>query len=88
MKKGKFIVLSGPDQTGKSTQVSLLVDFLTARGISVIRTREPGGTTEGDHIRMLLLDPSLSLSPKTELLLFLASREEHLNKDSSGTFGR
>lgn len=76
-----FITFEGPEGSGKSTQIKLLQQYLTGRGISVVVTREPGGTPAGDRIRSVLLDKDCgSLEPETELFLMLAQRSEHLRK--------
>ena len=77
MKKGKFIVLEGPDRCGKSTQAKMLVNHLIAQGKDVILTREPGGTPTAEKIRQIVLEPGLDVRPMTELLLYEASRAQH-----------
>lgn len=77
MKKGKFIVLEGPDRCGKSTQAKILVNHLIAQGKDVILTREPGGTETAEQIRQIVLRPGLDVRPMTELLLYEASRAQH-----------
>lgn len=77
MKKGKFIVLEGPDRCGKSTQAKMLVNYLIAQGKEVILTREPGGTETAEQIRQIVLQPGLDVRPMTELLLYEASRAQH-----------
>lgn len=74
--RGLFLTLEGVDGAGKSTHVQWLVDQLTARGIQVICTREPGGTTLGEKLRALLLHEPMSL--ECETLLMFAARAEHL----------
>lgn len=76
--KGRFITIEGIDGAGKSTQVDVIENTLRARGIEVIRTREPGGTPLSETIRQQLL--SVSMDPSTETLLFFAARAEHLAK--------
>lgn len=76
--KGFFLVLEGIDKCGKSTQVRLLHEFLTRKGIGVFLTREPGGTFLGEGIRHLLLDPAYSVTARAELLLYEASRAQHV----------
>jgi dTMP kinase len=72
-----FISLEGPDGGGKSTQARLLVDYLTGRGLTVLLTREPGGTPIGDQIRHTLMDlGNTGMDPRTEILLFSASRAQ------------
>jgi dTMP kinase len=72
-----FITLEGPDGGGKSTQARLLVEHLTARGLPALLTREPGGTPIGDQIRRTLMDlGNTGMDPRTEILLFSASRAQ------------
>ncbi len=75
--KGKFIVLDGPDGTGKSTQVEALVDFLKHKGVESITARDPGGTSIGEKIRHILLDnQNGEMSVRCETLLYMASRAQ------------
>ena len=72
-----FISLEGPDGGGKSTQALRLVEHLRAQGLEVLMTREPGGTAIGDQIRRVLTDlGNTPMHPRTELLLFSASRAQ------------
>lgn len=81
MKRGVFITLEGGEGAGKSTNVQWLADYLRARGKTVLVTREPGGTSVGEAIRGVLLDPELpSMHNDTELLLMFAARNEHLQR--------
>lgn len=76
-----FITFEGPDGSGKTTQSKLLHNELLQLKKPVIWTREPGGTQTGQKIRNLLLDnPSVKLSPETELFLFCADRAQHLTE--------
>jgi dTMP kinase len=77
--KGVFVTFEGGEGAGKSTQVQLLRQHLEARGRRVVPLREPGGTPLGEELRKLLLN-SQSLSPRTELMLFLAARSELVQK--------
>lgn len=77
MKKGKFIVLEGPDRCGKSTQAKLLVNHLIEQGQEVVLTREPGGTLTAERFRQLVLEPKLDIRPMAELFLYEASRAQH-----------
>lgn len=77
MKRGLFLVLEGPDKSGKSTQARRLVGALLSRGVKVLHTREPGGSGVAESIRSILLDPSLNVSPIAELMLYEASRAQH-----------
>jgi dTMP kinase len=76
-RRGRFIVLEGPDKCGKSTQAKLLARHLRRRGIRFIHTREPGGTGLAEAIRAVLLDPRHEVDPLAELLLYEASRAQH-----------
>ena len=71
-----LIVFEGPEGAGKSTQLRLLADWLAQRGHDVVAVREPGGTIVGDEIRRILLDPTSDIMPRSEALLFMASRAQ------------
>ena len=73
-----FVVLEGPDASGKSTQLRLLSRELSRHDIPHITTREPGGTRLGEELRRLLLDPGRDMRPLTEVLLMVADRHEHV----------
>ncbi|MFH1073970.1 MAG: dTMP kinase [Candidatus Firestonebacteria bacterium] len=74
-----FITFEGPEGSGKTTQIKLLVHYLKSRGISVVETREPGGSEIAEKIRELLLDPrNKKMAAPAELLLYLASRAQHI----------
>jgi dTMP kinase len=75
--KGRFVVLEGPDKSGKSTQAGMLVGRLNRLKIPVVHTREPGGTTFAEAIRRILLDPKHEVDPIAELLLYEAARAQH-----------
>lgn len=78
--RGRFITIEGIEGAGKSTQVRLLADALTAAGVAVLVTREPGGSPEAEAIRRLLLQGAMHRwSPLTEALLHYAARREHLD---------
>jgi dTMP kinase len=74
--RGRLIVFEGAEGAGKTTQLRLLAERLTANGVKCIAVREPGGTPVGDVIRDLLLDPEANIAPEAEALLFMASRAE------------
>jgi dTMP kinase len=75
--RGAFIVLDGPDGSGKSTQFRRLCDALRAAGLEVVETREPGGTAVGERIREVLLDPVHGdMTVRCEMLLYMASRAQ------------
>lgn len=77
---GSFIVFEGGEGTGKSTQVTVLVERLRLSGYDVVATREPGGSAISESIRNLILqDGSAGMSPRCEALLFAAARAEHVS---------
>src|SRR3989338_2612786 len=81
MADGKFITFEGIEGCGKTTQIKLLNEYLQGKGFKTILTREPGGTTIGDKIRQILLDPAnKKMHPLTELLLYGASRAQHVEE--------
>ena len=72
-----FITFEGPEGSGKTTQIPQLQEFLTKVGYRVFCTREPGGTLIGDQIReVLLANKNTEMHPRTEILLFQASRAQ------------
>ncbi|MEJ2220312.1 MAG: dTMP kinase [Desulfobacterales bacterium] len=76
-----FITLEGIEGSGKTTQISRLVELFEDRGIECVTTRQPGGTLIGENIRSILLDPANSgLAPLAELLLYLADRAQHIHE--------
>ncbi|UCG43491.1 MAG: dTMP kinase [candidate division WOR-3 bacterium] len=79
--RGVFITFEGVEGSGKSTQAKLLARNLERRGIGCILSREPGGTGIGESIRSVLLDPdNSSMDARTELFLYLASRNQHVRE--------
>jgi dTMP kinase len=79
--RGRFITFEGLDGTGKSTQIEKLAKALRARGVSVIVTREPGGTPTGEKIRHVILDSATTgLAPMAEMALMFASRTQHIHE--------
>ncbi len=77
MKKGLFISFEGGDGSGKTTQIGLLHDYLTGKGIDVITLREPGGVVISEKIRDIILDKQYTdMDPVTEMLLYAASRSQ------------
>lgn len=74
-----FITLEGPEGSGKSSQLPALADFVRGAGYDVVVTREPGGTAVGDQIREVLMNlKNVAIVPRTEVLLFLAARAQHV----------
>ena len=79
--RGKFITFEGLDGTGKSTQIEKLAKALRARRLSVLMTREPGGTATGEKIRHVILDSATTqLSFMAEMALMFASRAQHIQE--------
>ncbi len=76
-----LIVFEGPEGAGKTTQLRMLTEWLTAKGERVSAVREPGGTPLGDEIRRLLLDPESDIVPRAESLLFMASRAQLVERE-------
>ena len=74
-----FITLEGPEGSGKTTAVEYAVKSLEAMGYQIVRTREPGGTPIAEEIRNVILDKANTMmDPRTEALLYAASRRQHL----------
>jgi dTMP kinase len=72
-----LITFEGSEGSGKSSQMKLLVDFLTGQGYPILHTREPGGTPIGDQVRNVIVNLSnTGMLPRTEILLFQASRAQ------------
>jgi dTMP kinase len=81
MNRGLFITFEGVDGCGKTTQIRLLASWLRERGREVVETVEPGGTDIGRAIRKILLDPAnAAIRPRTELLLYFASRAQNVDE--------
>ncbi len=79
--RGFFITLEGPDGAGKTTQALRLDEYLKQKGYSTLLTREPGGTSIGEQIRNVLLNPDNGkMDFKTEILLYAASRAQLLKE--------
>lgn len=79
MNRGKFITLEGTEGVGKSTNLTFVKDWLVARNIEVVVTREPGGTPLAEQIRQLLLAKrEESVDQTAELLLVFAARAQHI----------
>lgn len=79
--RGVLITFEGVEGSGKSTQALRLVRHLEEHGVDCLFSREPGGTGIGERIRDVLLDPANSrMDPRTELFLYLASRNQHVRE--------
>jgi dTMP kinase len=76
---GLFVAFEGVEGAGKGTQIRLAKEWLESQGIEVLVTREPGGTPVGEEVRRVLLDHETGrIEPRTEALLFAASRAQHV----------
>jgi dTMP kinase len=74
-----FVTLEGIEGVGKSTNLSFVAALLQARGLTVVTTREPGGTALGEQVRSWILDADHgALAPEVETLLMFAARAQHL----------
>ncbi len=72
-----FITFEGPEGSGKTSQIPSLAEFLREQGFRIFTTREPGGTVIGEQIRNVLTNlENTSMSPRTEIMLFLAARAQ------------
>lgn len=79
MVNGTLISFEGPEGAGKSSILEAILPLLEEKGIPYITTREPGGVDIAEKIRQVILDPDhTSMDVKTELLLYIASRRQHL----------
>lgn len=79
MQRGKFLTIEGTEGVGKSTNLAFVRDWLEAKGIEVVVTREPGGTPLAEEIRSLLLAKRDEAVDETaELLLVFAARAQHI----------
>jgi dTMP kinase len=76
MKRGHFVTIEGIDGAGKSSHLPAIADWLRERGLTVVETREPGGTPLGEQLREMILHQNMS--PLTELLAVFTARAEHL----------
>lgn len=80
MARGRFITLEGGEGAGKSVQRDRLADALSATGLEVVATREPGGSVNAEAVRALLLAHGSDWQPLSEALLHAAARSEHLSQ--------
>jgi dTMP kinase len=75
--RGLFVVLEGPDGSGKSVQARTLAERLRGRGLAVTLSREPGGTELGEQVRHIVNDPGpMPRGPKADVLLYSAARAQ------------
>ena len=79
MSKKPIIVFEGVEGSGKSYHLNHVCKYLKKKKISFIKLREPGGNTNSEKIRKLILDKKLKFNENTDLLLYLASRSENIS---------
>ena len=78
--EAKFITLEGIEGSGKTSSIKSITDLLDKKNISYVVTREPGGSSIGNELRSILLDPNTEISSEVELMLMLADRKDHVEK--------
>ena len=78
--EAKFITLEGIEGSGKTSSIKSINALLEQKKIDYINTREPGGSSIGEELREILLDPNTDISSEVELLLMLADRKDHVEK--------
>jgi len=76
IRRGFFVVLEGPEGSGKSTLVGPLAERMRASGVDPLVVREPGSTRAAEIARQALLDPEHPVGPLAELFLYLAARAD------------
>lgn len=81
MTQGLFISFEGPDGAGKTSVLQAILPQLADFGREIVTTREPGGVAIAEDIRSIILNPAnTAMDDKTELLLFIAARRQHLKE--------
>ena len=78
MSKKPIIVFEGIEGSGKSYHIKKVATYLKKKGISFLQIREPGGSTNSEKIRKILLDKRSKFNKNTDLLLYLSSRSENM----------
>ena len=78
--EAKFITLEGIEGSGKTSSIKSINALLEQKKIAYINTREPGGSSIGEELREILLDPNTDIPSEVELLLMLADRKDHVEK--------
>lgn len=78
MSKKPVIVFEGIESSGKSHHISKVSNYLNKKKIKYLKIREPGGSSNSEKIRRLILNNKSSFNQNTDLLLYLASRSENI----------
>ena len=79
MSKKPIIVFEGIEGSGKTHHISIVSNFLSKKGINYVKIREPGGSTNSEKIRKLILSNKSNFNKNTDLLLYMAARSENIN---------
>ena len=79
MSKKPIIVFEGIEGSGKTHHISIVSNFLSKKGINYVKIREPGGNTNSEIIRKLILSNKSNFNKNTDLLLYMAARSENIN---------
>ena len=79
MSRKPVIVFEGIEGSGKSHHLNKISKYLKKRKLSFIKIREPGGSSNSEKIRKLILNKKSNFNKNTDLLLYLASRSENIN---------
>ncbi len=79
--RGKFITIEGGEGVGKTTNMEFIKEYFHNKNVSLVVTREPGGTELGEMLREIMLDPKQDkIASDTELMLMFAARAQHLHQ--------
>ena len=79
MSKKPIIVFEGIEGSGKTHHITIVSNFLSKKGINYVKIREPGGNTNSEKIRKLILSNKSTFNKNTDLLLYMAARSENIN---------
>ena len=88
MSKYPLIIFEGIEGSGKTTQINKVIKYLKKNRKKFIKFREPGGSKNSEKIRSLILDRNIRFKPFTDLLLYLASRNENVDKILKRYYGK
>ena len=88
MSKKPIIVFEGIDCSGKSVHSNNAANYLKKKGIKFIKIREPGGTTNSEKIRKLILNNKSNFNKVTDLLLYFAARNENIENTIKQNVGK